>query len=129
MEDVAAAFAWVYRNAAQIGGDASRIYVSGHSAGGHLASLLALDPRYLEKHNISSRAIRGVISVSGVYDVTDTPAFLSDGDKRQASPLEFVHPAAPPFLIAYCQWDYWGLPKQARDFEAALKKAFDAAEL
>jgi acetyl esterase/lipase len=129
IEDVAAAFAWVYRNAAQIGGDASRIYVSGHSAGGHLAPLLALDGRYLEKYSISSSAIRGVISMSGVYDVTDTPAFLFDGDKRQASPLEFVHSSAPPFLIVYCQWDYWGLPKQARDFEAALKKTFDPAQL
>ncbi len=47
MEDAAAAFAWVYRNIAQYGGDASRIYVAGHSSGGHLASLLALDPKYL----------------------------------------------------------------------------------
>ena len=129
IEDVAAAFAWVYHNAGQIGGDASRVYLSGHSAGGHLASLLALDGRYLEKYSISSSAIRGVISMSGVYDVTDTPAFLFDGDKRQASPLEFVHSSAPPFLITYCQWDYWGLPKQARDFEAALKKTFDPAQL
>ena len=129
MEDVAAAFAWVHHNAAQIGGDASRIYVSGHSAGGHLASLLALDARYLGKYGISSSSIRGVISMSGVYDVTDTPAFLFDGDKRQASPLEFVHSSAPPFLVAYCQWDYWGLPKQARDFEAALKKTFDSVQV
>jgi acetyl esterase/lipase len=130
IEDVAAAFAWVYRNAPGIGGDADRIYLAGHSAGGHLASLLALDSRrYLEKYGISSSAIRGVISMSGVYDVTDTPAFLFDGDKRQASPLEFIHSSAPPFLVAYCQWDYWGLPKQARDFEAALKKAFDPAQI
>ena len=129
MEDVAAAFAWIHRNAAQIGGDASRIYVAGHSAGGHLASLLALDGRYLERHGISSSIIRGVISMSGVYDVTDTPAFLFEGDKRQASPLNFVHSSAPPFLIVYCQWDYWGLPKQARDFEADLKKHFDSAQL
>ena len=67
--------------------------------------------------------------MSGVYDVTDTPAFLFDGDRRRASPLEFVHSSAPPFLIAYCQWDYWGLPKQARDFEAALKKTFDSVQV
>jgi acetyl esterase/lipase len=129
IEDVAAAFAWVYRNAAQIGGDRNRIYVSGHSAGGHLASLLALDPRYLKKYGIPPNAIRGAISMSGVYDVTETPAFVFDGDKRDASPLSFVQSSAPPFLIAYCQWDYWGLPKQARDFEAALKRNFDSARL
>lgn len=49
IEDVAAAFAWTYRNIQRHGGDPRRIFVSGHSAGGHLVSLLAMDPRYLKK--------------------------------------------------------------------------------
>jgi hypothetical protein len=40
-----------------------------------------------------------------------------------------VHVSAPRFLISYCQWDYLTLPKQARDFAAALKKAFVDARL
>jgi acetyl esterase/lipase len=141
IEDIAAAFAWVHKHAAGFGGDTRRIYLSGHSAGGHLVSLLATDPRYLEKYDLASDAIRGVISISGVYDVRDTPAFVYDGDRSAASPLDLIHSCLtrtthslcaspePPFLIAYCQWDYLSLPKQARDFDAALKKAFIPVQL
>ena len=62
--------------------------------------------------------------MSGVYDVRYVPAFHDDGDKKDASPLFRVHRGAPKFLVTYCQWDYLTLPKQARDFAAALKKAF-----
>ena len=40
IRDVAEAFAWVYQNAGQYGGDSKRMYLAGHSAGGHLASTL-----------------------------------------------------------------------------------------
>jgi acetyl esterase/lipase len=141
IEDIAAAFAWVHNQAAGFGGDTRRIYLIGHSAGGHLVSLLATDPRYLEKYGLASDAIHGVISISGVYDVRDTAAFVYDGDRNSASPQSLVHSCltrtthslctfpGPPFLIAYCQWDYLTLPKQARDFEAALKKAFNPVQL
>ena len=125
IEDTAAAFAWVYKNVAQYGGDASRIYIAGHSAGGHLVALLALDPAYLNKFDIPLSAIRGVAAISGVYDVSKIAGFLS----ADASPIAHVHSKAPPFLIAYCQWDYLALPLQAREFASALKKSFDAVDL
>jgi len=130
IEDVAAAFAWVYRNIASHGGDAGRIYVSGHSAGGHLVSLLALNPAYLSKYEIPYSAIHGVIAMSGVYDIRTSPEYVIDGDRAPASPIDFAKSSGvPPFLITYCQWDYLGLPKQARDFSNALKKAFASAQL
>jgi dipeptidyl aminopeptidase/acylaminoacyl peptidase len=46
-----------------------------------------------------------------------------------ASPDRHIHAGAPPFLITYCQWDYPGFPKQARDFAAALKSKFVSAKL
>jgi acetyl esterase/lipase len=124
MEDAAAAFDWVVRHIEQYGGDPQRIYISGHSSGAHMASLLALDGDYLKKYGLSPDDIRGVIAMSGVYDVRYVPAFHSDGDKKDASPLFRVHGGAPRFLVTYCQWDYLTLPKQARDFAAALKRAF-----
>jgi acetyl esterase/lipase len=129
VEDIAAAFAWVHANIAQYGGDTARLYVAGHSAGGHLVSLLALDERYLRQHDLSSNAIQGVISISGVYDVTRTLSFAAEGDKRDASPIRYVHNKAPRFFVSYCQWDYLTLPRQARQFAAALKKAFVETEL
>jgi acetyl esterase/lipase len=121
IEDAAAAFNWVYKNIAQLGGDVSKIYIVGHSAGGHLVSLLALDPQWLKKYDISPGVIHGVASLSGVYDVEAIKEFKGSN----ASPVRFVHPRTPPFLISYCQWDYLGLPRQAREFSAALKKEFD----
>jgi acetyl esterase/lipase len=128
IEDTAAAFAWVYKNIAQRGGDASRIYIAGHSAGGHLVSLLALDETYLKKYDIPLTAIRGVASISGVYDVSKLAGFAAGGEDNP-SPIKHVHSKAPPFLVSYCQWDYLALPLQAREFSAALKKSFDSVEL
>jgi acetyl esterase/lipase len=129
IEDLAAAFAWVYRNIAQRGGDTSRMYLSGHSAGAHLAALLALDEKYLKQFDLDHTAIRGVIAMSGVYDVDTLDTFVTSGNRHDASPLAHAHSGAPPFLISYCQWDYFGLPKQARDFTSTLKKNFVPARL
>jgi len=133
IEDVAAAFAWVYRNIAQYGGDTSRIYVSGHSAGAHLVALLALDEKYLEKLGLERKSIAGVIAMSGVYNVDNLSTFLAangdQSDKHDASPMAHAHSGAPPFWITYCQWDYFGLPRQARDFTSTLKKNFVSAEV
>jgi acetyl esterase/lipase len=69
IEDVAAAFAWTVAHGVEYGGDTNRIYVAGHSAGGHLAALLSLDERYLAAHHLSPDWIRGVLALSGAYDV------------------------------------------------------------
>jgi acetyl esterase/lipase len=127
IEDAAAAFAWTVRHVAEHGGDPTRIVVAGHSAGGHLAALLASDPKWLGAHGLDARAIRGVISISGVPDVTgDAGARVFGNDpalRREASPLHHVRGGLPPFLVAYCQWDYLTLPQQARRFHQALGQA------
>lgn len=127
IEDAAAAFAWTVRNIAAHGGDPSRIVVAGHSAGGHLAALLAADARWLRAHGLDAVAIRGVILLSGVPDVTgDAGARVFGADpgvRRAASPLHHVRAGMPPFLVTYCQWDYLTLPQQARRFHEALQQA------
>ena len=70
IEDVASAFAWTYRNISEYGGDPGFIFISGHSAGGHLVSLLAVDARYLRKQNVPADAIKGVLALSAVFDIT-----------------------------------------------------------
>ena len=129
IEDAAAAFAWTRAHIAEYGGDPRRLYVGGHSSGGHLASLLALDQRYLQAHGLDASAIRGVVSMSGVYDVDRLVAFETKSPRKDASPLHHVRRGAPPFLVSYCQWDYIGLPKQAREFAASLKKSLVETEL
>ena len=125
IEDVAAAFAWTLKHVAEYGGDPGRIFVAGHSAGGHLVSLLALDPRYLKRYGLTASVIRGVMTLSGVYDVRHVAVFGPDEKARRTeSPLEYVNSKAPPFLVTYCQWDYPGLPAQARAFDLSLRHHF-----
>ncbi len=74
VKDVALAFAWACRHAAAYGGDPTRIFLCGHSAGGHLAALLATDEAYLNSPELKltardRAALRGVIGVSGVYRI------------------------------------------------------------
>jgi acetyl esterase/lipase len=134
IEDVAAAFAWTVRHAAEFGGDTNRSVIAGHSAGGHLAALLALDTRRLAAHGLSPAALRGVAGLSGVYDIVmaegQPKVFTTDvAVQRDASPMTHVKPGAPPFLLTYCEFDYYSLPTQARLFQTALNKAGVPAQL
>jgi len=134
IEDVAAAFAWTVRHVSEYGGDTNRIYVAGHSAGGHLVSLLSLDEHYLASYQLSPKNIRGVLALSGVYNLTlgesQESVFGRDPkSRRDASPLFHIKAGAPPFLVTFCQWDYFSLPAMARQFHNALQKAGVKSEL
>ena len=133
IEDVAAAFAWTVQHIAEHGGDTNRIYVAGHSANGHLTTLLTLDTQYLAAHQLSPKLVRGVLAWSGVYNLSgeslDSVFGKDPAARRAAAPLSYVRAAAPPFLVTYCQWDYFSLPAQAREFHRALRLAGVSAEL
>ena len=120
IEDAAAAVDWVVRNIAQYGGDPKRIYLSGHSAGGHLAAYVGLDKRFWPN-------LKGVLPLSGVYDVSSLAGFKDSS--VDGSPIHRIAAGAPPFLITYCQNDYPSLPAQARRFDAALREAGIRSEL
>lgn len=127
-EDVAKAFAWTLENIAKYGGRADRVFACGHSAGGHLVSLLATDPSWLKAEKRSPADIRGVVAISGVYSIdTEFPLFNSVFGKnpdvcKAASPLTHATGKHPPFLIAYADNDFAQLDKMAIDLDAALKK-------
>jgi acetyl esterase/lipase len=109
IKDVARAFAWTYRHIARHGGDPKQIFLCGHSAGGHLVSLLTTDPTYLKACGLTTKAIQGVIPISGVYSIPDRflPKVFGDQGKK-ASPLAHVRPGLPPFLILYADKDLIG---------------------
>ena len=99
IEDVAAAFAWTARHIAEYGGDTNRLYVGGHSAGGHLAALLTLDKRYLAAYQLSAQSIRGVLALSGVYNLTSAEGriqFLKRPVARRAAAPLSCQGGAPP---------------------------------
>jgi acetyl esterase/lipase len=128
VEDAAAAFAWTIQHISEFGGDTNRIYIGGHSAGGHMAALLGLDEHLLAAYKLSPKNIRGVVSLSGVFDldIGDSQAAVFGRDpafRRNASPINHITSSAPPFLVTYCQWDYVPLGAQALRFSKALQKA------
>eukprot|EP01006_Ploeotia_vitrea_P012754 TRINITY_DN33687_c0_g1_i1.p1 TRINITY_DN33687_c0_g1~~TRINITY_DN33687_c0_g1_i1.p1 ORF type:complete len:341 (-),score=26.44 TRINITY_DN33687_c0_g1_i1:25-1047(-) len=69
IEDVITAMNWVFNNITQYKGDPNRLFLCGHSAGGHLVSLLASDPARWTATKIPWEALQGVISVSGIYSL------------------------------------------------------------
>lgn len=130
IQDVATAFAWTYRNIGEHGGRKDRIFVSGHSAGGHLVSLLVADPTYLEAEKLTPEAVRGVIPMSGVYTPLPlgmmTAVFGVDPESRKkAFPVTHlvtgVARKLPPFLVLYAEKDFPFIDTMSVELHKALK--------
>jgi poly(3-hydroxybutyrate) depolymerase len=86
-EDVAAATKWLYDNANKYGYDIGNIFIGGYSSGGHLASLITLDSSYLGKHGLSTKIFKGVIPISGTYDILDYYNALKHGARPELADL------------------------------------------
>jgi acetyl esterase/lipase len=124
IEDVALAFAWVVGNLGKRGANLKQVYVSGHSAGGHLAALLATDESYLKAHKRSLADIKAVLPISGVFMVAGERLARVFGDEgKKASPMTHIKAKLPPFLVLYADKEIAGLGKQAEAFGEAMKKA------
>lgn len=122
IEDVAAALAWVHDHVADYQGDPNRIFVMGHSAGAHLAALVATDVRRLAKHGKTLQILKGVICLdTAAYDIakhlsedmagrtaraiyTNAFGFEAEGWK-DASPQRFLGKKKniPPMLIFHTE--------------------------
>jgi len=104
IEDAAAAVAWTFRHIAEYGGATNRIFVSGHSAGGYLTSMVGLDKRWLKAEGVDADAIAGLIPFSGQC-ITHFTVRAERGisDKQpivdDLAPLYHVRKDAPPLLL------------------------------
>jgi len=132
IEDIAAAFAWTHENIAEYGGDPDRIVVTGHSAGGYLAALLALDPRYLAAHSLTTDTIKGVVPISGFYHVErlaeERPKSVWGTDRNvwlEASPARYVRADAPPMLLLFAENDTPERRQESRDLVEELHSKGD----
>ncbi len=104
VEDAAAAVAWVFANIEEYGGSTDKVFVSGHSAGGYLTSMVGLDKKYLEPHGIDADEIAGLIPFSG-QTVTHSTIRQERGIGSlqpvvdEMAPLFHVRKNAPPMLL------------------------------
>ena len=64
IDDAAAAVAWAFKHIEEYGGSTSKIFVAGHSAGGYLTDMVALDKSYLEKYGVDADKIAGAFPYS-----------------------------------------------------------------
>lgn len=119
--DVAQALSWVYNHIEEYGGDKSKIYLMGHSAGGHLIALVSFDSRFLGKYGLDTSIIKGLILLDGggydipyihdnfpvSYKLLFKQAFGEDINiMREASPIYYLKRGKyiPPILIIYTNW-------------------------
>jgi len=147
--DLKAGLGWIRDHADDWGIDPGFIAVTGGSAGGHLAALMALtvgDPEYQPGFENADTSVQAAVPVYGVYDFTSRlgpnrlpfwyrrleqqimKAFRSEEpDKfRRASPIERIHPDAPPFLVIHGDRDTLAPVEEARYFAAELDRVSNA---
>ncbi|HEY4145255.1 alpha/beta hydrolase [Pinirhizobacter sp.] len=110
MADAARAVAWTHAHAGEFGGDASRLFIMGHSAGGHIAGLLATDGHWLQAQGMTTRELAGFIGLAGVYDFVPIASNEKDmlgmfghlpSEQHRAQPIDFVDGDEPPMLLLH----------------------------
>ncbi len=109
VRQVLQACAWLYRNGTNFGAPLSNLYVSGHSAGGHLTAMAMAALLPVFRPDLPKKVVRGGLAISGVYDLRDivnVPSVNNDvrlkpAQAEKVSPL-FYPPAsdAPLYLAA-----------------------------
>lgn len=104
VRDVARAVAWTHGHIGRFGGDPKQLFLLGHSAGGHLVSLLATDESYLRAEGLKGSDIKGVVSASGVYRVPTAPMRVRLGG------------SGPGAARIDQQWPLRGDPRLSLDF-------------
>lgn len=104
IEDAAAAVAWIFQHINEYGGNANFIFLSGHSAGGYLASMITMDTSYLKKYSINANRVAALIPFSGQAITHFTIRNERGIDPLKPiidsmAPLFFVRKDAPPLVL------------------------------
>ena len=121
--------AWVYKNAKSFGGDPERLYISGHSSGGHWAGVL-LTTDWQKDFGLPPTFIKGGVAASGMFDIK--PVRLSarssyvkftDDVEDKLSAQRHLGKLVAPVALVYGTNETPEFQRQSRDFAAAVKSA------
>lgn len=134
-EQVRRAIAWTYNNAASFDGDPERLYIGGHSSGGHLCGV-ALVTDWQKEFGLPPTILKGGACMSGMYDLK--PVRLSkrgnyvhftDEMEQAMSSQRYLDRIRVPVVVTYGSNETPEFQRQNRDFAAALKTAGKPVEL
>jgi arylformamidase len=134
-DQVRRAIAWTYKNAASFGGDANRLYVGGHSSGGHLCGV-ALVTDWQKDFGLPANMVKGGLCMSGMYDMK--PVRLSkrssyvkftDMMEQAMSSQRQLDKLQAPIIVTYGTNETPEFQRQNRDFAAAVKAAGKPVEV
>jgi arylformamidase len=133
-DQVRRGIAWVVRNAESFGGDPDRVYIGGHSSGGHLAAV-ALTTDWSE-HGLPPDAVKGGLVMSGMYDLAPVRlswrrSYIAFTDEMEdaASPQRHLDRITAPVVVSYGTLETPEFIRQAKDFAAALEAVGKPVEL
>jgi arylformamidase len=134
-DQVRRAVAWVHRNARSFGGDPDRIYVSGHSSGGHLSGVILVTD-WRKDFKLPVDTVKGGVCCSGLYDLkavrlsarSNYVKFTDEIEQALSSQRHLEHLNAP-VVVAYGTLETPEFQRQSRDFAAALKAAGKPVQL
>ncbi|WP_260482682.1 alpha/beta hydrolase [Sphingomicrobium flavum] len=135
VEDGALAMKWLRSHVTGFGGDPDRIAVAGHSAGGHLAGLLALDRRYLRDVGLSEQVIRAAVLLSAPTNFLpfkDPRPIAAMGEwprPEETQPITYARGDGPPMLLLHGRSDITVRARNSQQLARAISEAGGAAEL
>ena len=128
VEQVRRAVAWVFRNARSFGGDPTRLYLTSHSSGSHLAGCVVTHD--WRKENLPLDILKGATLGSGMYDLRPVRLSkrskyvkFSDEMEEALSPQRHIDKLHTPLILAHGTYETPEFQRQTRDFYAAIKAA------
>lgn len=135
VQQVRAAVAWVYKNAARFGGDPNHLYITGHSSGAHLTGC-ALVTDWPNDFALPADIIKGGLVISGMYDLKAVRLSkrseyvqFTDEIEHALSSQRHIDKLNAPVIVAYGSQETPEFQRQNREFAAAVKAAGKPVEL
>ncbi len=134
-QQVRSAIAWTYKNAASFGGDPNRLYIGGHSSGGHLCGV-ALVTDWQKDFGLPADFVKGGLCMSGMFDLKavrlskrSSYVKFTDEIEQAMSAQRHIDKLRAPITLTYGTYETPEFQRHSRDFAGAVKAAGKPVEL
>ena len=128
MADPVSAAKWVKTNIKKYNGDANKVFLAGHSAGAHMAAMMAINPEYLAEVSLKPNDFAGVIGLAGPYDFLPLKSdrlkiiFGPEAEQWKSQPINFVDGKNPSLFLALGMKDGTVWPRNSFNLAKKIKE-------